>query len=308
MVEHPGTLSGGSPIATVAAMAGVEVDEVRRGKALVRFADVPQHLHGEDPRFAPQVAAWERYRTARRNPYLERAEAVLLLARRAGQPVGRIAAHVPEPGAEGRFGFWATADDAEVAGALVDAARAWLREQGCSTMVGPLSWEPGDEPGALVEGDGALGTTGRPWRPAWEAARLVAALGEVEVVAEERTWRLPAAAPPGAAAPEPSGPAPAQAGAYGDPRLVLGPVAAVPDLSGALRASRLSSAWGLARRVRERDWEGCTVVRCDGDPGERVPGLLAAAAAAGYRWVVSPWSPDPSAAPETVHRRYRAPV
>jgi hypothetical protein len=213
---------------------------------------------------------------------------------------------VPAAGGEGRFGFWACADDAEVAGELVAAARGWLRERGCSTMIGPLSWEASDEPGALVEGDGVLGTTGRPWRPAWEATLLVEALGEVAVVAEDRTWRVPAVS--GGAAPDPSGDAPGQAGSYGDPRLVLGPIAAVPDLSGALRGSRVSSAWALARRVRERDWDACTVVRCEGEPATLVPGLVAAAAAAGYRWVVSPWSPDPSARPETVHRRYRAPV
>jgi hypothetical protein len=288
-------------------MAGVDVEEVRRGKSLVRFADVPQHLHGEDPRFAPQVVAWERYRTARRNPYFDRGDAALFLARRGGQPVGRIAAHVPAAGDDaGRFGFWATLDDPEVAGALVETAREWLRDQGCSTMTGPLSWEPGDELGALVDGDGVLGTTGRPWRPAWEAARLVEALGEAEVAAEERTWRLPALG--GGHAPEPSGAPPGQAGSYGDPRLVLGPVAAVPDLSGALRGSRVSSAWGLAKRVRERDWDACTVVRCEGDPAQLVPELVAAAAAAGYRWVISPWSPDPTAPAETVHRRYRAAV
>jgi hypothetical protein len=295
-------------------MAGVVVEEVRRGKALVRFADVPQHLYGEDPRFAPPVVAWERYRTSRRNPYFERGDAQLLLARRDGVPVGRIAAHVQDagagPGGEGRFGFWSCTDDARVAGALVEAARGWLREQGCTSMVGPLSFEGGDEPGALVDGEAALGTTGRPWRPVSEAARLVEALGDAEVAAEERTWRISlstgTAAPP--CAPEPSGDAPGQAGSYGDPRLVLGPIAAVPDLSGALRGSRVSSAWGLARRVRERDWEGCTVVRCNGDPAELVPGLLATARAAGYRWVVSPWSPDPDQPPETVHRRYRAGV
>jgi hypothetical protein len=288
-------------------MAGVAVEEVRRGKALVRFTDLPQHLYGEDPRFAPPVAAWERYRTARRNPYFDRGDAQLFLARRGGQPVGRNAAHVPEEGAEGRFGLWSCTDDAAVAAELVEAARGWLREQGCTAMVGPLSFEPEDEPGALVAGDGVLGTTGRPWRPAHEALRLVDALGKVVVAVEERTWRLPVG-PGGAVAPEPSGPAPGQAGSYGAPRLVLGPSAAVPDLSGALRGSRVSSAWSLARRVRDRDWEGCTIVRCEGDPGELVPGLLAAAAAAGYRWVVSPWSPDPAAAPETVHRRYRAAV
>jgi hypothetical protein len=82
-------------------------------------------------------------------------------------------------------------------------------------------------------------------------------------------------------------------------------VAAVPDLSHALRTTGLRGAWALARRVRAGAWEGCTIVRCDGDPATLVPGLVSVAARAGYRWVVSPWSADADAPPETVHRTYR---
>src|SRR3546814_1423548 len=89
------------------------------------------------------------------------------MARRLGRPAGRIVAHVPEPGAEGRFGFFATVDDPDVVAALVDAASAWLREQGCTTMTGPLSFEPEDEPGLLADRFDRPGTTGRPWHPPW---------------------------------------------------------------------------------------------------------------------------------------------
>jgi hypothetical protein len=130
-------------------------------------------------------------------------------------------------------------------------------------------------------------------------------------------WRHDLAQPPAEVAAVLDGPVPAavevrdatrlpgQAGRYVDRRLVLESVAAVPDVSGALRGSGVGSAWALARRARDAEWEGCTVVRCEGDAEDVVPGLLRAAAAAGYRWAVAPWSPDPATPPETVHRRYR---
>jgi hypothetical protein len=265
-------------------MGSVAVEEVTGGKARTRFVELPQALHGTDPRFAPLVLTWERYRVdVHRNPYLDRGEGALFLARQAGRPVGRIAAHVPHEGDPvGRFGFWSTVDEPAVAAALLEPARTWVAERGCTSMVGPWSFEAADEPGQLVAGFDAAGTTGRPWRPPWEAALLEAA--GAEGVAESRTWRLPAADLGGD--PVPGGPVPGQAGPHADRRIVLEGIAAVPDLSSHLRTSGLRGAWALARRVREGDFEGCTVVRCAGDATALVPTLLTAAARAGYSWVV----------------------
>jgi hypothetical protein len=193
------------------------------------------------------------------------------------------------------------ADDAAVAAALVEEAQAWLAEQGCTSMTGPWSFEPEDEPGALVAGHDVTGLTGRPWRPSWEA-ELLESLGFRGVV-DQATWRLPTTE----VGPEPptDDDLPGQAGAYADRRLVLEGIAAVPDLSGVLRTSGLRSAWGLARRARLGDWDTCTVVRCTADPAIAVTGLLAVAGRAGYSTVIAPWSPDPAAPPETVHRTYR---
>ena len=292
-------------------MGIVSVDEVTRGKALTRFLDLPQVLHGHDPRFAPPVQAWERYRVARRNPYFERGDAVLFSAWSDARLVGRIAAHVPGPvaehGGEGRVGLWATIDDEEVAAELVGAAAGWLREQGCTSVSGPWSWTADDEPGALVEGDAHPGTTGRPWRPRWEAERLAAALGgDATVIEESRSWRIALAGPTDDSAPPADRPAPGQAGSYADQRLVLDGIAAVPDVSSMLRGAGLGSAWSQARKVRRAEWEGCTVVRCHGDPTVLVPQVAAAAAAAGYAWAVVPWWHE--GAPDTVHRRWSAPL
>lgn len=293
--RHGGTLSSG-PMAHA-----VSVEEVTGGKGLVRFTELPQVLDGDDPRFAWPVVAWERYRLdPHRQPLFERGDGAYLLARLGGRPAGRVTAHVAEPGGPGCFGFWWAVDDVDVAAALVDAAAGWLRSQGCSTMTGPLSFTPEDEMGVQVAGFDAPGLTGRPWHPP-HLARLLEDLG-FEPVAERATWRL-STTPEGPELPL-AADGPGHAGPYGDPRLVLDGIAAVPDVSGALRATGLRSAWSLARRARERAWVTCTVVRSSAEPEVAVPALQAAAGHAGYEWVVAPWSPDPSAEPEAVHRTY----
>jgi hypothetical protein len=279
----------------------VLVEEVTGGKSLHRFTELPIVLQGDDPRFAWPVLTWERYRLdPRRNPYFEHGDGCYLLARRRGRPVGRVTAHVDEPAGAGRFGFWCLEDDETVAHALVDAASDWLREHGCRSIEGPTSFTTAEEEGVLVAGFDAHGTTGRAWHPRHHAA-LLEALGFATVRHVPR-WRLPAV-DSGHDRPLGDDP-PGHAGRHHDRRLVLEGIAAVPDVSGALRGASLRSSWALARRLRAAEWDTATIVRVDDDPAESVPALCSAAARAGYRWVISPWSPDPGAAPETVHAVY----
>jgi hypothetical protein len=281
--------------------AAVVVEEVAGGKSLHRFTELPIVLHGADPRFPWPVMAWERYRLdPRRNPYFERGDGRYFLARRRGQPAGRVTAHLDGPGEPGRFGFWCVQDDADVAAALMDAACDWLRGEGCASLEGPTCFTAAEEEGVLVAGFDAPGTTGRPWHPPSQAAHLEA-LG-FEAVRHVPRWRLPAT-DWDSERPTVDDP-PAQAGRHHDRRLVLQGIAAVPDLSGALRGASLRSSWALARRVRQAAWETATIVRVDDDPADAVPALCTAAARAGYTAVISPWSPDPTTPPETVHAVY----
>ena len=285
--------------------SAVAVEEVTRGKGLARFTDLPVVLHGDDSRFAWPVLAWERYRLdAHRNPYFGRGDGRYFLARRHGRPVGRVTAHLDEPDGDGRFGFWCVDDDVDVARALIDAAADWLREQGCRSMEGPKSFTAEEEEGVLVVGFDSPGTTGRPWHPSSQAAHLEA-LG-FEPARDVPRWRL-AARDLGTERAE-AGTPPGHAGRHADRRVVLEGIAAVPDVSAAMRGASLRGAWNLARRVREARWTTATIVRLDDDPAQAVPALLTAAAAAGYDSVISPWSPDPDAAPETVHRVYSRPI
>ncbi|MEO7427767.1 MAG: hypothetical protein ABIY48_00140 [Acidimicrobiales bacterium] len=280
----------------------VVVEEVTGGKALARFVELPQALHGADPRFAPLLMAWERYRLdPRRNPFFEGGDAAYFIARRQGRPVGRITAHLAHLADDGQLGFWWTDDDPLVARALVDTARTWLDARGCRAMTGPVSFTEDEEVGVQVAGHHTPGLTGRPWHPP-HLARLLEEHG-LEAVADHPTWRLPTME----LDPEPSvgGDLPGQAGAYADRRLVLPGIAAVPDVADALRGAGLRSALALAKQAGARRWDTCTVVRCSADPGVAVPALQRAAGRAGYRSVVAPWSPDPTAEPEAVHRTYR---
>lgn len=290
----------------------ITVEPVESRAQLRRFADVPFVLHRDDERWRPPLRAFDRWRLdARRHPYFDRGDAAYLLARRGGHPVGRIAAHVPdrrpaggEP-PEGRFGFFDVPDDASVVGALLDAAAEWLDEQGAHSMTGPYSWTADEERGVLVDGFERAATTGRPWHPPWYAERLVAA--GLAPGPRYESHRIDVEATDVAAEPPPPGErqGPAHAGRLADPRIVLDAIAAVPDVSGLLQGTSVRTAWRTARAVRDGAVDTAVCVRCDGDPATAVPPLVAASRAAGYRWLLAPWSPDGGPAgetPETVHQ------
>ncbi len=279
----------------------VTIEPVESKTALRRFTDVPYILHRRDPRWSPEVRAYESWRLdARRHPYFDRGDAAYLLARRDGHPVGRIAAHRQRAGdVAGWFGFFDGPDDPEVTRALLDAARTWLEGEGATSMTGPVSWQPDEEFGVPVDGVEHRGLTGRPWRPGWYAEQLAAA--GLEPGAVRHTYRL-AVSESGVAPVEPAGTEPPpHAGRYADPALVLDRIAAVPDVSALLSDASIRSAWRIARRAKERRFETAVCVRCDGPPEDLVPGLLATAERAGYRWVVAPWAPA-GHAPETAHQ------
>lgn len=284
-------------------MAVVTVEEVSGRAAFKRFFEFAYLQFVSEPRWSAPLVAYERKRLDPHHPFFDAGDGEYFLARRAGQAAGRITAHVAAKGDEhGWFGFFEAMDDAAVTAALVEGAATWLRAHGCTSMTGPASFTLDDDLGVLVDGFDVAGTTGRPWHPSWYAANLEAA--GLTPAAAHRTWRLPpselgvtAPAPAGGSTPSSKGAA--MAGRFADPRIVLPGIVAVPDLTPAR-----NSAVALARRAKRKDWDGCTIVAIDGDPAQLVPQLLAAASAAGYQWVVSPWSPDPNAPPETVHARF----
>jgi GNAT superfamily N-acetyltransferase len=137
----------------------VEIKAVASRRDLTRFIKLPMRLYRNEPRWIPPLVAERRaFLDRRKNPFFGHAEVELFLALREGDPVGRISAHVDhhfnefQNNAWGQFGFFESEDDPEVAAALLEAARDWLRDRGRDRMVGPMDFTTNDECGLLIEG------------------------------------------------------------------------------------------------------------------------------------------------------------
>jgi hypothetical protein len=93
----------------------------------------------------------------KRNPWFGHGRAAIFLAERGGKIVGRISAQVDDlvqQHMEAGLGQWGFFDalDAEAAAALIATAEEWLRGQGMTKALGPITISIWDEPGLLIEG------------------------------------------------------------------------------------------------------------------------------------------------------------
>ncbi|MFQ5569265.1 MAG: hypothetical protein ACE5G0_06295 [Rhodothermales bacterium] len=139
---------------------GVRVRPVRTRRDLKHFIDLPYSLYKNTPAWVPPL----RQDTAhtlnpKKNPFFEHGQIQPFLAEdRAGNVVGRIAGivngmHLKKyDDGNGFVGFFECEKRYETAAALLDAACAWLRDQGLTGARGPASPSLNDTSGLLVDG------------------------------------------------------------------------------------------------------------------------------------------------------------
>ncbi len=151
-------------------MPDVEIRPVAGRRELRAFIKLPWRLYRNEPLWVAPLLMDLRKRLDRsRNPFFKHAEAQYFLARRDGEVVGRISAHVDRNFNEfqdndwGLFGFFECERDPEVAAALLDAAANWLRERGRDRIVGPMDFTTNDECGLLIEGHDRTPIILTPW-------------------------------------------------------------------------------------------------------------------------------------------------
>ncbi|MEB2312517.1 MAG: hypothetical protein OZ921_09100 [Sorangiineae bacterium] len=136
----------------------IEIRQVRLGGKLKDFLDVVERIYRDDPNYVRALDMDVEQRLNQKNPFFDHAEGTIFTAHRNGWCVGRCTAQIDREHLEryhddaGFFGFLDTIDDPEVARALLDAARRWLRERGMKKIRGPMSLNINDEIGCLVEG------------------------------------------------------------------------------------------------------------------------------------------------------------
>ncbi len=141
------------------------ISTVKSRSDLKSFILFPHGLYRGNPYWVPPLIRDEMDSLSPDcNPAFEQAEARLLLARRNGRIVGRVAAILSHAanakyGTKNlRFGWFDSIRSLEVAKSLLDAAAAWGRERGMTTMSGPHGFTDLDPEGMLIEGFGERAT------------------------------------------------------------------------------------------------------------------------------------------------------
>lgn len=141
----------------------IVITPVSGKKGRARFVDLGREFAARLPHSVPQLRSEQlELINPDKNPFFGHARAQFFIAERGGKDIGRISAHIDEmalampaeqgfgPGT-GNFGYFDAADE-QVAHTLLDAAEGWLREQGMTRALGPISLSIWEEPGLLVKG------------------------------------------------------------------------------------------------------------------------------------------------------------
>jgi len=150
-------------------MADLLIEEIPLGDPRLRdFVEVPWCLYRGDPYWTPPLKA--DYLGSRllglvglltpEHPYHRYAEVTHFLARQGSELVGSISAAINRRFNEyhhtqiGFFGFFETVEDFEVARALLDVARNWVKERGMKVLRGPGQYSNAthERQGVLVKG------------------------------------------------------------------------------------------------------------------------------------------------------------
>lgn len=144
----------------------IVVKEVKSKKELKKFVKFNIDLYKDSPYHVPGLIDEEMNITLnpKKNPAFKVCDAVLFLAYRGDEIVGRIAGIINRKSNEiwnqknARFGFVDFIDDAEVVGALFGAVETWARNLGMTSLHGPMGFTDLDHEGMLVDGFDQMGT------------------------------------------------------------------------------------------------------------------------------------------------------
>ena len=122
------------------------------------FVDFAWEVYKKDPYWIPPLKdEVHGLLDPKKNPWFGHGRAQLWLAKRGGKLVGRISAQVDDlvqehmaPGT-GQWGMFEALEQ-DAAARLIETAEGWLREQGMTRALGPISISIWDEPGLLIKG------------------------------------------------------------------------------------------------------------------------------------------------------------
>ena len=140
-------------------MSNIEVKALHPKNDIVKFLKFAWTIYKDDPNWVPPLMMDKKKLLNKdKNPFFETSQMEMFMAYKDGVPVGRIAAIKNDTHNEihneniGFFGFFECTNDQEVANALLDTAKVWLKSKGLNAMRGPANPSSNDEFGMLLEG------------------------------------------------------------------------------------------------------------------------------------------------------------
>ena len=144
---------------SVSSKSQIEISSVRSATEKDAFIKFPWRIYANDPAWVPPLIFERRdFLDRDKHAFYRHGDAMLFLAKRDGEIVGRImASDDPNYNAlhksnVGCFGLFESIDDVEVANALFDAASDWLRGRGRNEMMGPIDYSTNYVCGLLIDG------------------------------------------------------------------------------------------------------------------------------------------------------------
>lgn len=135
-----------------------EVIEVKSRKDLDDFITLPFALYSKDALYVPPLINEMRKQFSGKNPLFHHATVRFFLAKKNGNPEGRIVSIINQRHIElhnekaGFFGFFESPDDYEVASVLLERVSEVLRKEGMNIIRGPMNFSTNEECGFLLEG------------------------------------------------------------------------------------------------------------------------------------------------------------
>lgn len=126
------------------------IDPVRSRADKREFVHFPWKIYrgefGNYPAWVPPLLVDEKHNLdSKKNAFYRHSHVEHFLARRNGRVVGRISAIYDQlynshhESSTGFFGFFEAPQEQEIANALLDTAKEWIREKGATSLIGPVN-------------------------------------------------------------------------------------------------------------------------------------------------------------------------
>ncbi len=134
-----------------AASGPLKIVEAKTGAETTQFIRLAEQFYKDDPHWIqPLEVEMRAFLDRRKHPFYAQGDAATFIAYRGTSPVGRIMAS--DDSNVGRFGMFECENNRETANALLDAAAAWLRKRGRTSVEGPIDYSPLYRCGLLIDG------------------------------------------------------------------------------------------------------------------------------------------------------------